>query len=227
MEQVRFHFDPLCPWCYQTSRWARQLERLGEIDLDWAVFSLEVVNLEAGKDPASLDARSGPALRTAIVLRDTAGRKAVGHFYAALGARVWEQSPPAAHGADTVREALVAAGFEAELCDKAMADPATWDEVLAEHRLLVERAGGFGVPTIALDGGTGPAIFGPVVAALPSDDEAVELWRHVAWLTRYDNFFELKRERSRRPDLPAVEWHRQQREAARAREAEERPAEPA
>ena len=46
MEPVKFHFDPLCPWCYQTSRWARRLEELGEITLEWGVFSLEVVNLE-------------------------------------------------------------------------------------------------------------------------------------------------------------------------------------
>ena len=31
MEQVKFHFDPRCPWCYQTSRWAVRLEELGEI----------------------------------------------------------------------------------------------------------------------------------------------------------------------------------------------------
>jgi hypothetical protein len=48
MEVVKFHFDPICPWCYQTSRWAKRLEQLGEIELDWGLFSLEVVNLEEG-----------------------------------------------------------------------------------------------------------------------------------------------------------------------------------
>ena len=53
-EPVKFYFDPRCPWCYQTSRWAKRLEELGEIGLDWGVFSLEVVNLEEqpGFDPS-------------------------------------------------------------------------------------------------------------------------------------------------------------------------------
>jgi len=70
MERIRFHFDPRCPWCYQTSRWASRLEELGEVAIDWAVFSLEVVNLPEGDDPLTIDARSGPALRTSVVLRD-------------------------------------------------------------------------------------------------------------------------------------------------------------
>jgi hypothetical protein len=58
------------------------------------------------------------------------------------------------------------------------------------------------VPTIRLDGGTGPAIFGPVISNPPgSDAEATELWGHVAWLVRYDNFSELKRDRTIDPDL--------------------------
>ena len=37
-EEIRFYFDPLCPWCYQTSRWARRLAELGVVDVDWRVF---------------------------------------------------------------------------------------------------------------------------------------------------------------------------------------------
>jgi hypothetical protein len=87
--------------------------------------------------------------------------------------------------------------------------------VLEEHRALVERTRSFGVPTIVLDGGRGPAFFGPVVSELPTDEDAIELWHHVSWLTRYGNFSELKRHRLKRPDLPAVEWYRQQREKDR------------
>jgi hypothetical protein len=70
----------------------------------------------------------------------------------------------------------------------------------------VERTHSFGVPTIVLDGGEGPSIFGPVISRLPaSDEEAVELFRHVVWLIRCRSFFELKRERTEPPDL---EWIR-------------------
>ena len=75
MDVVRFHFDPICPWCYQTSRWAKRVEQLGEIELDWGLFSLEVVNLKDGADPRELQARSGPALRTATLIRAAEGRR--------------------------------------------------------------------------------------------------------------------------------------------------------
>jgi predicted DsbA family dithiol-disulfide isomerase len=213
MDKVRFHFDPICPWCYQTSRWAKRLEQLGELDLDWGLFSLEVVNLDDGKDPRELQTRSGPALRTATLIRRRRDAKAIGPFYTALGKRIWEQSPPEQDMVVAVRAALEEAGFDAAWCDEALADPATWDEVLAEHHGLVGRTRSFGVPTIVLDGGEGPAIFGPVISEMPSDDDAVELWRHMSWLARYGNFSELKRNRILPPDLPAMDWYRKQRES--------------
>ena len=204
MEQIRFHFDPRCPWCYQTSRWVRRLEELGEVEVDWGVFSLEVVNLTEGDDPRAIDARSGPVLRTAMLIDDP---KAVGAFYKAMGQRVWETAPPVqVDDLDAIRASLTDAGLDPGLLDTAMANRSTWDAVVDEHQALVERTQAFGVPTIVLDGGAGPAIFGPVVSSLPNDDDAVELWKHTSWLVRYGNFAELKRGRANQVELPAVEY---------------------
>jgi hypothetical protein len=136
-------------------------------------------------------------------------------FYTALGKRIWEQSPPEQDMATAVRGALEEVGLDVEWCDEALSDPGTWEAVLDEHHALIERTRSFGVPTIVLDGGTGPAIFGPVISELPSDDDALDLWRHVSWLARYGNFAELKRDRIKSPDLPAMTWYRAQREADR------------
>ena len=214
MDSVRFHFDPICPWCYQTSRWAKRLEQLGEIELDWGLFSLEVVNLDGESDAHKLQPRSGPALRTATLIRERKGGAAIGPFYTALGKRIWEQAPPEQDMKRAVRQALEEAGLDVEWCDEALAEPATWEAVLEEHYGLIERTGAFGVPTIVLDGGSGPAIFGPVISEPPADEEAVELWRHVRWLARHENFSELKRGRTKAPDLPAMTWYRSQREAS-------------
>ena len=205
-EAVRFHFDPLCPWCYQTSRWARRLAELGEITLDWGVFSLEIVNADAGADVRD-SARAAPALRAAVVVRDRYGADAVGRFYAALGERIHERGEDVTDR-HTLIHALVDAGLDESLLDAAVADAATWDQVEAEHGDLVERTRSFGVPTIVLDGGTGPAIFGPVVSNVPDDGDAVQLWRCVAWLARYENFSELKRDRTTEPDLESVRRRR-------------------
>ncbi|MDP9019318.1 MAG: DsbA family protein [Actinomycetota bacterium] len=203
-ECVRFYFDPVCPWSYQTSRWAHRLEELGVIELRWGLFSLELQN--AGREPeelASAHARSARALRTAVAVRRAAGAAAVGSLYRSIGRRVHERGEPL-EAPETVEAALEDAGLDPSLCAAAWADDSTAEEVAEEHRRLCERTRSFGVPTIVLDGGEGPAIFGPVISEVPGDDEAVELWAHVSWLVRYENFAELKRERMSPPRLESL-----------------------
>lgn len=210
-QPIRFVFDPICPWAYQTSRWIRRLAELGHVDVDWGVFSLELANKNNEEAARKGHARSDLALRTVLLVRDEVGAAGVGRFYAALGQRVHERGE-ALEEADTVHGALVDAGLEPVLADKAIGDDDVWERVLAEHRALVERTRSFGVPTIVLDGGDGPAMFGPVISNVP-DDEAVELWQHVSWLTRYANFSELKRERSIDPELESVRASRARQDA--------------
>ncbi len=203
-DRIRFHFDPICPWCYITSEWVHRLVDLGEVEADWAVFSLDIANApNAELREKKGHARSARALRTVIALRDVEGPLAVGRFYAELGRRVHRLGEPVEE-AETVAGALEDAGFDPGLAEKAQLDDEIWHAVEAEHRALVERTRSFGVPTIVLDGGDGPAIFGPVISEVPSDADAVELWRHVSWLTRYEHFSELKRDRTIDPDLESV-----------------------
>ena len=204
-DQVQFHFDPRCPWCFQASRWIRRLTELGEIRPTWSLYCLELANLKEGQDPVAMGstARSATALRTAAAIQlATGSSEGVGAFYKALGDRVWLTSEPASDRDQAVRESAVAAGFDAELLDKAMADPATWEEVMRQHYWLADGRHGIGVPSIVLGGGSGPEIFGPVLSHLPSDEDALAIWEHVRWLARYDNFYELKRYRTHQPDLP-------------------------
>jgi 2-hydroxychromene-2-carboxylate isomerase len=217
-EPIRFHFDPLCPWSYQTSRWVRRLEELGEVSVDWRVFSLAIANRGDEGRAASREG-SAPALRTAVRIHDEHGPAAVGRFYAALGAAIHEEERgddgPAVDDPELIAAAVRQAGLDPALADRAMADPATWAAVQREHDEVVATHRAFGVPTIVLDGGTGPATFGPVITEVPGDAEAVELWRHVAWLVRCENFSELKRDRTRQPDLASVRrWERRRAGAA-------------
>jgi hypothetical protein len=202
-----------------TSKWVNQLVELGEVQVtDWRGFSLELINGGEESIDAAGEYRAASALRTVIAVRAAAGGEAVGRFYHALDVRTWEGSEDV-RSPDTIRGALADAGLDPSLYDAALADPKTWDEVVAGHRTVVEEIGAFGVPTIRLDGGQGPGIFGPVISRVPSDADAVELWRHVAWLVRSDNFWELKRNRSVDPDLEGVRRRKAEREA-RAREEE-------
>jgi 2-hydroxychromene-2-carboxylate isomerase len=192
-EHIRFHFDPICPWCYQTSRWLKRVAELGEVELSWGLFSLELQN--AGDEPeelASAHAQSKLALATAVAVREAGGSDAVGAYYSALGRRVHESGEPLGEP-DTVKCALDDAGLDPGLADRAAADPAYVERVAAEHRELVDDTRSFG---------------GPVITEPPtSDSDAVELFRHVVWLARYPGFAELKRERDALPDLESVrQW---------------------
>ena len=205
-DAVRFHFDMRCPWCYQTSRWVRRLAELGEVTVSWGVFALELQNFTKPIDRFDPARGHGiAALRTAVAVRDAVGQDACGAFYSAVGDRYFVGLEDLADPV-TLRAGLADAGLDPDWCDRALADEGTWHTVLADHTELVTQTRSFGVPTIRLDDGAGPAIFGPVVSEPPTDDDAVELWRHVRWLARYENFHELKRERDDGPDLPY--WHR-------------------
>ena len=206
-EDIRFYVDPRCPWCYQTSRWARRLEALGEVTIDWLPFSLEVINKrEEGR--RAPDAGSGPALRLLTAIRERAGSEPAGRFYSAIAGAVHDRGLPV-EDPEALRDAVGAAGVDPDIASEVLADPATWDAVLAIHDDAQHERHVFGVPTIVL--ATGDVMFGPIILEVPDDTEAVELWRHFSWLTRNRNFAEVKRHRESAPDLESIRKYRARR----------------
>lgn len=189
--------------------------------MKWDVFSLAIQNFD--KDIAEFDADRGrgvPALRTCVLVRETDGNEALGSFYSALARRHHHGCEDVDDG-DVIVAALEDAGLPSDRYRDAVATGETFDRLVADHHALVERTRAFGVPAIVLDGGGGPAIFGPVISNPTDDDEtAVDLWRHVSWLTRYDNFSELKRDRTVDPELELYQQRVDEAEAKRAAEGE-------
>lgn len=206
-EPVTLLFDVRSPWCYQTSRWLRRLAELGEVTLGWGVFSLEVVNLHDDEDPAGYDAEYGPALRVALALREEHGPAAIGDFYAAFGTRMWETPASVSTGLPDVpeltRQALADIGIDPGYAEAVLADEGTWTAVLGEHRHWADELRVFGVPTLLI-GDERRVLFGPVLRALPGDDDCRELWRHLRGLAALGTVYELKRFKSlqSRADLP-------------------------
>jgi hypothetical protein len=75
------------------------------------------------------------------------------------------------------------------------------------------------VPTIVIEGGDEPHMFGPIITDVPDDEGAVDLWRHFAWMARNPNVAEIKRDR-RSLDLESIRLWRRERE----REKQAKPA---
>lgn len=194
-ETVRFHFDPRCPWAWQSSKWIREVAEVRGISVEWRLFSLQLINEEPGEEPAERHKRGAEAMRTLVLVRREAGPEAVGDVYRAIGDRIHEGDEDL--GPDVVKDALADSGLDGELFDRALADDSTEAEVRREHEEIVGRVGAFGVPTLVFD--SGMSMFGPVIAKPHGPERSAELFDHVKALTEIDGFFELKRSRDRRP----------------------------
>lgn len=189
MRALTFYFDPRCPWAWRTSLWAREVQRLGLVTIEWKLYCLAEINRDQDQTPdvAPMD----PALRTLLLARRLGGMAAVDRLYLALG-RARHEHREDLNDIATIEMALEEAGLERGLVRRALDDPSTDAEVLTEHREAVSRYSAFGVPWLVLDG-SDFGFFGPVIDAVPEGEAARALWEHTAWFLEQPAFFELKR----------------------------------
>ena len=189
--------DPGCPWAWQTARWVRELRDRGTFTIEWRLFSLEVNTAGLDVPFAEAAGRYGEALTAMALARRDGGDPALEAYYVALGAILHDQGERVSPV--VVRRAADHAGMSG-LVGRAAADPSLVDEVQRAYRDARE-LDVFGVPTLRLD--DAPPMYGPIMAVAPEGDEALEWWRHIAWLIGRDDIYELKRwPRSRGPGRP-------------------------
>jgi predicted DsbA family dithiol-disulfide isomerase len=43
---INFYLDPVCPFCWMTSKWVRLVQQQREYVVDWRFISLRMVNAE-------------------------------------------------------------------------------------------------------------------------------------------------------------------------------------
>lgn len=223
--KVDFHFDVMCPWAYQTSKWIREASAVRDIDVTWRFFSLEEVNREDGKKhPWERRWSYGwSMLRVAALLRRKEGNDAVGRFYAAAGQALHEDGLKV-HTPEGLAAILAQIGSDPELVEAATDDESTHDDVRADHEAAVA-LGGFGVPTLVVDAGeVKSTLFGPVITPAPTGEQAGRLWDLVVGWAEFPHLYELRRPKtaadwehigaSFRPYLAARDWHTVERPVA-------------
>ena len=209
---VDFHFDPMCPFAYQTSLWIRDVrEQLG-ITVNWRFFSLEEINrVEGKKHPWEREWSYGWSLmRIGVLLRRT-DMSLLDRWYAAIG-RELHTLGGKPHDPAVARRLLSDVGADAAVLDAALDDPTTHDEVRAEHQRVID-AGGYGVPTLFL---SGQGFFGPVLVDPPTGPAALTLWNVVTGMAELPHVYELQRPKSQadaeligkhlRPYLDGRDW---------------------
>jgi 2-hydroxychromene-2-carboxylate isomerase len=190
MEHIEFHLDPMCPWAYQTSKWAREVRSQVDLDIEWRFFSLEEVNRVEGKrHPWERPWSYGfGQMRVGVWLR----RRSMGdldRWYELVG-RAFHEEGIKTHDPEVHAALLADNGLPANAVAEALADDTTLDEVRADHERAVTMFGAHGVPTIVLP--TGYALYGPVVVPAPTGAAALRLWDLVRACEEFPHLYELR-----------------------------------
>jgi hypothetical protein len=180
--------DPICPFAWP-------------ISVSFPLLSLSVLN--DGREGLSefyrdLVGRAWGAVRVAIAAERHHGNAVLRDLYTELGRRIHNEDRDADH--ELLVEALLASGLPPDLADAADTDE--YDGLLraSHHRGMDPVGEEVGTPVIHLPDGEGRtvAFFGPVVTPIPRGERAARLWDGVVAVAGLDEFFELKRSRTRK-----------------------------
>lgn len=199
LNRADFWFDPICPWCWVTSRWILEAAKVRPIDVNFHVMSLAVLN--EGREGFSeeykkkMESAWGP-VRVLVAASQVKGKAILPDFYAVLGRKFHNEKREDRY--EVTVEALDELGYEPELIDAFTSTD--YDAVLREsHHAGMDKVGkDVGTPTIHVNG---VAFFGPVISQAPKGEAAGRLWDGVVAVAAEPHFFELKRTRDERPQF--------------------------
>lgn len=198
---IDFYFDPVCPWCWMTSRWIKMVEDERNLSITWKPISLLVKNGPDG-DYGPYYEMTAQMLDVVETVRDSGQVDKIDALYTAFGTSVHRDRSIAADNADVnaiIRGCLKEAGLDESLADAAGADKYR-KKVIASTNEAIGLAGeDVGTPIIAFESSNGSEVglFGPVISELPENtQEATKQWDAFVTIAQNPHIWELKRTRT-------------------------------
>lgn len=207
-DKVTFYFDVSCPFCWVTSRWIKEVEKVRDIEIEWKPMSLSVLN--EGRDELPEDYKfmmqcnwTPARLFNAVFSQD--GQEAVDKLYTALGTKVHNENRIDRHAHvdepehafdELIKEALAEVGLPEERLAQALTTE--FDELMRENHAeaMKEVGNDVGTPVVKLND---VAFFGPVLTRIPRGEEAGKIFDGSVAVASYPYFFEIKRSRTESP----------------------------
>ena len=207
-DKVTFYFDVSCPFCWVTSRWIKEVEKVRDIEVEWKPMSLSVLNEGRDELPEEykfmMQCNWTPArLFNAVFSQD--GQEAVDKLYTALGTKIHNENRIDRHAHvdepehafdELIKEALAEVGLPEERLAQALTTE--FDELMRENHAEAMKEVGNDVdtPVVKLND---VAFFGPVLTRIPRGEEAGKIFDGSVAVASYPYFFEIKRSRTEDP----------------------------
>ncbi|HMQ95962.1 MAG TPA: DsbA family protein [Candidatus Saccharibacteria bacterium] len=204
MAAIEFYYDPICPFCWITSRWLLQVSAERTINITWRQFSLALKNDElAPRGDESEHALSHrDSHRIHRVIRQATSQQLASSIdlYSTFGTRHHLEKRP--YDDELIQEVLAAHHLPVELLQAAN-DTSIDTRLMRELDAALDAAGtDIGVPVIVFTDKNNKRLgyFGPVLNELPDSlDESLAIWDGLEQLATTSSFYEIKRTRSGYP----------------------------